>query len=431
MFVVLLLCIVLCIVATSYGFQKVPHPGMPPSIYHGRKGKLSMLPIADIEGKDLSECLSSLNFDVVKYTLAGASAGGLRALSRSLTYPLDTIKTLQQTKEMPEDLKEKDLLRGVVATIIAAIPANAVFYVVYNALEQFSACYSPIVLRVENPSEVSKLLRRIVFSTIATIPQNGVKIPAELIKQRAQVSDKSVSIQSIIVQAMDEGQGPLGLYVGSGAQLLREIPYNAFQMAFFDLLKDSSVSTVIHTYLSASFEFFGSTAGALTVQVLDEDAVAAALLGCIAAAAAAVFTQPADVIKTSIMAYPVSLTLTSERKQPTNTRGSCAYAKDDKTLASGETTSTTGTATRTGQRKSAIIPSSDRTDDTSAESIVSIDEDNNDEQSSVSLFMRVVRDIYATEGIAGFFVGLVPRLLIVSIGGAVYFFAATLVQDLL
>jgi hypothetical protein len=31
--------------------------------------------------------------------------------------------------------------------------------------------------------------------------------------------------------------------------------------------------------------------------------------------------------------------------------------------------------------------------------------------------------------VGGFFVGLLPRLLIVSIGGAVYFFTAQLVQD--
>ena len=44
-------------------------------------------------------------------------------------------------------------------------------------------------------------------------------------------------------------------------------------------------------------------------------------------------------------------------------------------------------------------------------------------ESRPSLLM-VVRDIWEVEGIAGFFRGLIPRLLIVTTGGVVYFYVA-------
>lgn len=45
------------------------------------------------------DCLreQASQFPLYKYLLSGAAAGGCRALSRSFTYPLDTLKTYQQT----------------------------------------------------------------------------------------------------------------------------------------------------------------------------------------------------------------------------------------------------------------------------------------------------------------------------------------------
>ena len=42
--------------------------------------------------------------------------------------------------------------------------------------------------------------------------------------------------------------------------------------------------------------------------------------------------------------------------------------------------------------------------------------------------VRSVREIFLTSGFSGFYVGLTPRLLIVSIGGMSYFFAADFVE---
>ena len=45
---------------------------------------------------------------------------------------------------------------------------------------------SPCVL----PDYVSVLGKRLVIALIATLPQNAIKIPAEIVKQRSQVQDE-------------------------------------------------------------------------------------------------------------------------------------------------------------------------------------------------------------------------------------------------
>jgi hypothetical protein len=57
-------------------------------------------------------------------------------LSRVITYPWDTIKTIQQSKECDlltkrdsKSLNLSDYFRGIAPTVIAAMPANAVFFI--------------------------------------------------------------------------------------------------------------------------------------------------------------------------------------------------------------------------------------------------------------------------------------------------------------
>ena len=63
--------------------------------------------------------------------------------------------------------------------------------------------------------------------------------------------------------------------MGSGGMLLREIPFNSFQMAFFASLKD--------------------------LIPMQNSSLQSATLGLLASLLAAVLTQPADVIKTRLM----------------------------------------------------------------------------------------------------------------------------------
>jgi len=179
--------------------------------------------------------------NVKKFAFAGASAGACRAFSRGLTFPFDTMKTFEQssvdTIEHAYGKKKRkrkiNYFSGLITTIISAVPSNALFFITYNCILIYAPCLVPFPASF---STSSKLLERLIASAIATFPQNLIKIPAELVKQRAQLTQSS-DIPKIVADAVKD-KGISGLYVGGNAQLLREIPYNAFQMAFFDMFRD-------------------------------------------------------------------------------------------------------------------------------------------------------------------------------------------------
>lgn len=204
---------------------------------------------------------------------------------------------------------------------------------VYKSLEVISAALHPIP---------SKLLERIVISSIATLPQNSIKIPFENVKQKMQTCDMT---RAEIVASILRYQGVGGFFVGGNAQLLRELPYNAIQMSAFEVARELY--------------------RALPLPHLSELGLSAAS-GFLACALAALLTQPADVVKTRIMAGDEALL----------SEGGAASSRE-----------------RTG-------------------------------------LARVCRDIYAAQGAAGFFVGLQARLALVSIGGMIYFWAAELVEEM-
>lgn len=245
----------------------------------------------------LAICTKDFNLLTVAYS--GGVAGGCRALSRIFTFPFDTMKTLEQSDATTRP-KKVNYFRGVTVSVLSAIPANAVFFVIYYFLEH---CYNHCGLTTAGMSTLAdgtststvldaaqvmphpSLLLRMLFSMIATVPQNLMKVPAELIKQRAQINP-DIPIVDLIQQATSTEIGWKGLYVGSGAQLLRELPYNAFQMAIYEYLEDQ--------------HFAGLSA-------VDKREVAAGL-GLFASSIAAVLTQPSDVLKTVLMTTSPSTT---------------------------------------------------------------------------------------------------------------------------
>eukprot|EP01038_Epipyxis_sp_PR26KG_P009079 gene9079-12245_t len=324
---------------------------------------LMRVSIVLLDHSSLLECLANTHVDIHRYALEGATAGGCRALSRGLTFPFDTVKTFEQSTPIVIGVNSTETNRkitnyysGVIPTVVSAIPANALFFIFYNSLEQYSKTLSAFLeySGYSSSSEtMNQLFIRIIISAIATLPQNLIKIPSELIKQRAQVQP-DIGVIQLIRDAVSK-QGLSGLYVGGNAQLLREIPYNAFQMAIYQLLKDNG------HILNESFG----------------DSATAAFFGLVAASIASILTQPADVIKTKLM---------------TSTSGAEGLINNTSTTASEQ-----NWMTRLFLR---------------------------------NVVFRLVYDvIQSKEGWKGLFVGMKPRLMIVGVGGMVYFYAADLVDQ--
>ena len=90
-----------------------------------------------------------------------------------------------------------------------------------------------------------------------------------------------------ILNEIYKNEGLRGLYVGSGGMLLREIPFNSLQMAFYSSLKDLSSSKIEIIRI---------------LPLLSSPLFTSAFLGVVASFLAAILTQPADVIKTRLMA---------------------------------------------------------------------------------------------------------------------------------
>ena len=309
-------------------------------------------------------CLEEQHLDYIKFLLQGSAAGGARALSRGLTFPLDSMKTFEQAVplEQRNSLRSgtgvvtgeamrpsgKNLFNGVLPTVVTAIPANAIFFLVYNSLETILPCYLHQARLSGSAVNPNSLIERLAISVVATLPQNAIKIPGELLKQRAQTRlDKSMI--DLVKEALAEG-GIGGLYVGGLAQLAREIPYNAIQMVAFQSFKDEynrrDISNLINDGIlnnDWNYKYF---------HLVVDKASSAAVLGLLAAAMACILTQPFDVIKTRYM------------------------------------TARAGSRLRLGS---------------------------------------VLKEIIDSDGAGGFFNGLLPRLLLVSIGGSIYFYSAELI----
>lgn len=322
--------------------------------------KISMTSISNTQ--EFVQCLSSVEFNIVHSAIAGSAAGGFRALSRGLTYPFDSMKTFEQVVDASEVKKKgfAEYFRGVTPTVLTAVPANAFFFITYDYLMSTIPCLS---------SHSVGLLERLIVSSIATIPQNLIKIPAELIKQRAQVQSESDFM--LIISQITKTKGLSGLYLGGGAMLLREIPYNAFQMASFAYFKESIIkyNLPIDTF----------------------DPVTAAVLGLFAAALAVVLTQPADVVKTRIMTD-------LEEKELSALSHLSSSNQSLTTTSISNTTNITKQSNKFQFFRNWIV---------------------------TKCFLDILRE----EGVSGLFVGMGPRLALASIGGMVYFWAAALADQ--
>lgn len=345
----------------------------------------------------------TVKFNLYEYAFSGAVAGGFRALSRGLTFPLDTLKTVKQVKRANKESSSihefttiDELFNGVVPAVLSAIPANAVFFVIYNYLLTLAAS-EPITRLLAtsfdgssfHPSTSVMFFERLLFSSIATLPSNLIKTPAELLKQRAQVQPDA-TMMSLIEDAIRPPEGLRGLFLGNNAQLLRELPYNAIQMATFDFLKDKLVGTD-----AASPSLMLSHWGV-------DLATFSAGLGFVAAGLAAALTQPADTVKTRLMAGQEYANDVRRKR-----RARFEHSEDD------EMPKELGERLRDGSGGVQDVTNGDYARALRPLGIV-----------------ETTKQILDEEGWPGLFVGVQYRVALVSFGGMIYFWTAELARQL-
>ncbi|XP_030063025.1 mitochondrial S-adenosylmethionine carrier protein [Microcaecilia unicolor] len=198
--------------------------------------------------------------------LAGGTAGVCVDL---VLFPLDTIKTrLQSPQGFSKAGGFRGIYAGVSSTAVGSFPNAAAFFATYE--------YVKCVLKFSSSSYLSPVTHMCAAS-LGEIVACLIRVPSEVIKQRAQVSPSSTTYQMLANTLRQEGIQ--GLYRGYKSTVLREIPFSLVQYPLWEFLKDLWSLKQGHVV----------------------DSWQAAVCGAFAGGFAAAVTTPLDVAKTRIM----------------------------------------------------------------------------------------------------------------------------------
>ncbi|XP_018589612.2 mitochondrial S-adenosylmethionine carrier protein isoform X5 [Scleropages formosus] len=201
---------------------------------------------------------------------ASLVAGGCAGMCVDLTlFPLDTIKTrLQSQRGFSKAGGFRGIYVGVPSAAVGSFPNAAAFFVTYEATKS--------LLRFSADPRIAPLAHMIAAS-LGEIVACLIRVPTEVVKQRAQASLSSSTLQVLLGTLREEGLR--GLYRGYQSTVLREIPFSLVQFPLWEYLKSRWSQAQGHTLHSWQ----------------------AAVCGAFAGGVAAFVTTPLDVAKTRIM----------------------------------------------------------------------------------------------------------------------------------
>ncbi|XP_073643626.1 mitochondrial S-adenosylmethionine carrier protein isoform X1 [Tursiops truncatus] len=206
----------------------------------------------------------------IHVALTGTRAGGVAGVCVDLIlFPLDTIKTRLQS---PQGFNKAGGFRGIYAGVpsaaIGSFPNAAAFFITYEYVKWFLHTDSSSYLM-----PVKHMLAASAGEVVACL----IRVPSEVVKQRAQVSASSGTFHifsNILCQ-----EGIQGLYRGYKSTVLREIPFSLVQFPLWESLKALWSWRQDHVV----------------------DSWQSAVCGAFAGGFAAAVTTPLDVAKTRIM----------------------------------------------------------------------------------------------------------------------------------
>nr|XP_035930550.1 S-adenosylmethionine mitochondrial carrier protein isoform X3 [Halichoerus grypus] len=204
---------------------------------------------------------------------ASLVAGGVAGVAVDLIlFPLDTIKTRLQS---PQGFNKAGGFRGIYAGVpsaaIGSFPNAAAFFITYEYVKWLWHTDSSSYLM-----PVKHMLAASAGEVVACL----IRVPSEVVKQRAQVSASSRTFQ--IFSNILYTEGIQGLYRGYKSTVLREIPFSLVQFPLWESLKA----------LKALWSWR---------QDHVVDCWQSAVCGAFAGGFAAAVTTPLDVVKTRIM----------------------------------------------------------------------------------------------------------------------------------
>jgi solute carrier family 25 S-adenosylmethionine transporter 26 len=219
--------------------------------------------------------------------LSGALAGTTVDLS---LYPLDTLKTrLQSASSFRAAGGFSGIYAGVGSAIIGSAPGAALFFVTYENTKSFLSTRRAAqeILSGAAPGEADWALpiEHMVAASLGEVAACAVRVPTEVIKQRAQARQfpSSMSaLSSILSQRSIIGIPGVWreLYRGWSITIFREVPFTVIQFPLWEALKTYRKTATNKDTISG---------------------IESGLAGSAAGAVAAGITTPLDVLKTRMM----------------------------------------------------------------------------------------------------------------------------------
>lgn len=185
-------------------------------------------------------------------------------------YPLDTIKTrLQSRGGFFANGGWAGIYRGVGSVILGSAPGAALFFVVYDGVKAYG--------KVDGATG-STAGRQMMAASMGEIAACAVRVPTEVVKQRAQAGQFPSSMEAF--RAVIAKDGFRGLYRGWGITVMREVPFTVIQFPLWEWMKKTEAERIGEPKVGwVKSAIFGSVAGGFAAGV----------------------TTPLDVLKTRLM----------------------------------------------------------------------------------------------------------------------------------
>ncbi|ORY64250.1 mitochondrial carrier domain-containing protein [Pseudomassariella vexata] len=227
-------------------------------------------------------------------------AGGLAGTTVDLSlYPLDTLKTrLQSAAGFFPSGGFRGIYRGIGSAVVGSAPGAAFFFCTYEGVKNVLATRRQNALTPLTPEELIHGRKReaqgwvaplehMVAASSGEVAACAVRVPTEVVKQRAQAGlhggSSAAAFGAILGQYRTIGLTGVWreLYRGWGITVMREVPFTVIQFPLWEALKG-----------------WGRRRKG---DGLDVSAGESALYGSISGATAAGITTPLDVLKTRVM----------------------------------------------------------------------------------------------------------------------------------
>jgi len=215
---------------------------------------------------------------VLQTIIAGGSA---RAVSQFVTYPMDALRTISQTRKGAKKLSELGigvLVSGCFSTSIFAFPLGAMQFTVFG-----NAKKALTYLVGNRGGDIAGTAVAMTSSACASLASCAVGVPQEILKQRLVTNIYPDFVTA--VRTIWKTEGLKGFYVGWGPTVARNLPYIVITFTTFNHWKTQELKK--------------SEITSLDTKTAVRFGMGAALVGCLG-------TQPLDVIKTRMMTQAAS-----------------------------------------------------------------------------------------------------------------------------